>query len=109
MKSKNTLCGLAMAVVLQLGMLAASAQTYEYLYSGSETKITLNPGTYVVTAYGAPGGFGLGEKEDYVGGPGVGAEMSAEFNFSTSTNLTLLVGGGGFTSTSFSTVASRPT
>ena len=41
MKSKNTLCGLAMAVVLQFGMLAGSAQTYEYLYSGSETKITL--------------------------------------------------------------------
>jgi hypothetical protein len=93
-------------VVLQLGMLAASAQTNIYLYSGSETNITLNPGTYVITAYGAPGGFGLGEKEDYVGGPGAGAEMSAELKFSTSTTLTFLVGGGGFTSTSFSMVAS---
>jgi hypothetical protein len=89
-----------MAVVLQLGVLAGSAQTNIYLYSESETNITLNPGTYIITAYDVPGAAGSG---------GNGAEMSAEFNFSTSTNLTLLVGGGGFTSTSFSTVASRPT
>ena len=56
MKSKNTLCGLALAVVLQLGMLAGSAQTNIYLFSGSETNITLPPGTYIITAYGAPGG-----------------------------------------------------
>ncbi len=31
-----------MAVVLQLGLLAGSAQTNKYLYSGSETNITLN-------------------------------------------------------------------
>jgi hypothetical protein len=91
MKSKNALCGLSMAVVLHLGVLAGSAQTNIYLFSGSETNITLNPGTYIITAYGAPGG----------GRPSgtlrwrLGAEMSAEFNFSTSTNLTLLVGGGG--------------
>ena len=103
MKSKYILCGIAMAVVLQLGMLAASAQTNIYLYTGSETNITLPPGTYIITAYGAPG-----DGYENAGG-GYGAEMSAEFNFSTSTNLTLLVGGGGFTSTSFSTVASRPT
>jgi Glycine rich protein len=104
MKTKNVLRGLAMAVVLQLGILAGSAQTNLYLFSGpngytwSKTNITLPPGTYIITAYGALGGGG-----------GLGAEMSAEFNFSTSTNLTLLVGGGGFTSTSFSMVASRPT
>ncbi len=88
MKSKNVLCGLAIAVVLQLGMLPGSAQTNIYLFSGSETNITLPPGTYIITAYGAPGGHA---------GPdgGGGAEMSAEFNFSTSTNLTLLVGRGG--------------
>jgi streptogramin lyase len=86
MKSKYILCGIAMAVVLQLGMLAASAQTNIYLYSGSETNITLNPGTYIITAYGAPGGSGPS-------GITGGASMSAEFNFSTSTNLTLLVGG----------------
>src|SRR5208282_2897683 len=85
MNSKNTLCGLAMAVALQLGMLAGSAQTNIYLFSGSETNITLPPGTYIITAYGGRGGFGGGG----------GAEMSAEFNFSTSTNLTLFVGRGG--------------
>ena len=61
-----------------------------YLFSGSETIITLNPGTYIITTYGAQGGDGY----DGLFG-GVGAEMSAEFNFSTPTNLTLLVGGGG--------------
>jgi hypothetical protein len=44
MKSKNVLCGLAMAVVLQLGVLAVSAQTNIYLYGGSLTNITLKPG-----------------------------------------------------------------
>jgi hypothetical protein len=87
MKSKNALCGLAMAVVLQMGMLAGSAQTNKYLFSGSKTNITLPPGTYIITAYGAPGGGG------YFGG--LGAEMSGEFTFSTSTTLTLLVGEGG--------------
>ncbi|MGA2544607.1 MAG: hypothetical protein ABSG78_23905 [Verrucomicrobiota bacterium] len=87
MKSKNALCGLSMAVFLQLGVLAGSAQTNIYLFSGSETNITLNPGTYIITAYGAPGGGG------YYGG--FGAEMSGEFTFSTSTYLTLLVGEGG--------------
>ena len=90
MKSKNVVCGLAMAVVLQLGMLAGSAQTNIYFYSGSETNITLPPGTYIITAYGAEGG----EYENARIG-GFGAEMSAEFNFSTPTNLTLLVGGVG--------------
>ena len=61
-----------------------------YLFSGSETIIILNPGTYIITAYGAPGGNGY---NSYFGG--VGAEMSAEFTFSMPTPLTLLVGGGG--------------
>ena len=89
-KGKISLCGLAVVVALQLGMLAGFAQTNIYLFSGSETNITLPPGTYIITAYGAPGGgniAGLWRRP--------GAEMSAEFNFSTSTNLTLLVGGGG--------------
>ena len=55
LKSKSALCGLAFAVALQLGMLAGSAQTNKYLFSGSETNITLPPGTYIITAYGAPG------------------------------------------------------
>ena len=49
MKSINTFCGLAMAVVLQLGVLAGSAQTNIYVFSGSETNITLNPGIYIIT------------------------------------------------------------
>ena len=90
MKTKNILCGLAIAVVLQLGVLAGSAQTNIYLYSGSETNITLSPGTYIITAYGAGGGGDGGGFNS-----GGGAEMIGEFHFSTSTNLTLLVGGGG--------------
>ena len=90
MKSKKALCGLSIAVVLQVGVPAGSAQTNKYLFSGSKTNITLNPGNYIITAYGAPGG----NEEGY--GDGLGAEMSAEFNFSASTTLTLLVGGAGF-------------
>jgi hypothetical protein len=95
MNSKNVLCGLAIAVVLQLGMLAGSAQTNIYLYSGSETNITLPPGTYIITAYGAVGGSDP-NTGTYAGAyGGAGALMSAEFNFPASTNLTLLVGGAG--------------
>jgi hypothetical protein len=87
----RTRCALSLAVVLQLSVLAGSAQTNIYLYSGSLTNITLNVGTYIITAYGASGGPAGG----YFGPGGRGAEMSAEFNFPTSTSLTLLVGGGG--------------
>jgi hypothetical protein len=41
-------------------MLAGSAQTGQYLFTGSETTIALNPGTYDITAYGAQGGNGYG-------------------------------------------------
>lgn len=84
-----------MAVVLQLGVLAGSAQTNKYLYSGSEANITLPPGTYIITAYGAAGAYPCNFFAALGGYGGLGAEMSAEFNFSTSTTLTLLVGGGG--------------
>jgi hypothetical protein len=91
MKSKNALCGVSLAVALQLGVLAGSAQTPIYLFSGSETNITLGPGLYAITAYGAQGGgnglFG------YSGG--LGTEMGGEFDFSAPTILTLLVGGSG--------------
>jgi hypothetical protein len=93
MKTKNALRGLAMAVVLQMGMLAGSAQTNIYPYTGYETNITLAAGAYIISAYGAVGGPGYFGPGNGVGG--VGAEMSAEFYFPTSTNLTLLVGGGG--------------
>ncbi len=95
MKSKNILCGLSVAVVLHFCALAGSAQTNIYLFSGSETSITLNPGTYIITAYGAPGPYPSLIYADEGGCGGSGAEMSAEFNFSSPTTLTLLVGGGG--------------
>src|SRR5580704_13624237 len=76
------------AAILLLGTLAGSAQTGTYLYTGSETTITLNPGTYNITAYGAQGGGGV-----YSGG--LGAEMEGEFDFTAATTLTLLVGGAG--------------
>ena len=90
MKSKNALCGLAIVLALHFGVLAGSAQTNKYLFTGSETNITLNPGAYIISAYGAPGG-GPGPKSY----GGLGAEMSAEFTFSKSTALTFLVGGAG--------------
>jgi hypothetical protein len=36
MKPKNFLCGLSMAVFVQLGMLAGSAQSYIYTYTGND-------------------------------------------------------------------------
>src|SRR5271170_1340219 len=46
MKSKNILCGLAMAVVLHFGVLAGSAQTYEYTYTGNDfTSVSNAPPT----------------------------------------------------------------
>ena len=79
----------AVAVVLQFGVLAGSAQPGIYLFSGSETTITLNPGTYDITAYGAQGGGGFNSSG------GLGAEMEGQFSFATVTTLTLLVGGDG--------------
>jgi hypothetical protein len=42
MKSKNALCGLSMAVVLHLGVLAGSAQTYIYTYTGNDFTSVFN-------------------------------------------------------------------
>src|ERR1035441_4845075 len=58
------------AVFLQFGVLAGYAQTGQYLFTGSETTITLNPGLYYITAYGAQGGTG----------GGLGAEMEAQLH-----------------------------
>ena len=103
MKSKNMLCGVGVAVVLQWGVLAGSAQadTYRYsgtsMFSGSERNITLTAGTYIITAYGASGGVAVDPNGGESGSGGLGAEMSAEFNFSSPTTLILLVGeAGGF-------------
>ncbi|HUA37124.1 MAG TPA: hypothetical protein VMA35_01855 [Candidatus Sulfopaludibacter sp.] len=74
-------------------MLTSSGQTGIYLFTGAIRSITLNPGTYDITAYGAQGGsaniFGVG---------GLGAEMEGEINFGTAVNLTILVGGKGIDS-----------
>jgi hypothetical protein len=55
MKSNKTLCGISIAVALQLGVLASNAQTNIYLYTRYETNITLAAGTYNIAAYGAQG------------------------------------------------------
>lgn len=92
---RHLFCATGVVVVTLLGVLATSAQTGDYFYGGSETTISLNPGLYDITVYGAQGGFaptlpGLGG-----GVGGLGAEMEGEFNFRTAVNLTLLVGGVG--------------
>jgi hypothetical protein len=77
------------ASILLFGVLAGSGQTNTYLFTGSQTNITLTPGIYKITAYGAQGGT-------CPSGPGgLGAELEAEVSFSGLTTLTLLVGGGG--------------
>ena len=82
----------AVALVLQVGVLAGFAQTGIYLFTGSITTITLNPGTYDITAYGAQGGSGSAPVFGLNQG-GLGAEMEGQFNFTASATLTLLVGG----------------
>jgi hypothetical protein len=79
------------AVTLLSASLASYAQVGTYLFTGSESTVTLNPGIYNITAYGAQGcgsltGGGVG---------GLGAQMSAQFYFPGVTTITLLVGGGG--------------
>src|SRR6266478_5235062 len=80
------------APLLLFAVLASSAQTHTYLFTGSKTNITLNSGLYQITVYGRKGSYG-GISSDSVGG--LGAEMRAEFSFSGLTTLTLLVGGAG--------------
>lgn len=84
----NAVCMVAAAVLL--GTLTGTAQTYEYVFTGVETNITLNPGDYEITAYGAAGGTN-GDSDS----GGLGAQMEAGFHFTSVTTLTLLVGGAG--------------
>jgi hypothetical protein len=84
----HLLAALASTVVLQFGVLPGFSQSY--LFTGAETIITLNPGTYDITAFGAQGGP---SPAGYCGG--LGAEMEAEYSFTTATTLTILVGGAG--------------
>jgi len=68
-----------------------SASSNIILFTGSEKTTSLGPGTYDITAYGADGGYStiLGHSG------GLGAEMEAQFNFTSSMTLTLMVGGAG--------------
>jgi hypothetical protein len=99
MKMKSVICAMshslkmvsAFALVLQLGLLAGSAQTNIYFYTGSETNISLPRGTYDITAYGAQGGNAYHGN----GGGGLGAEMEGQFYFTERKTLTILVGGAG--------------
>jgi hypothetical protein len=89
---KNLTLVFTIALVLQFGMLAVSAQTREYQFTGSKKTIILNPGTYDITAYGAQGGhFYYGN----IGTGGLGARVEAQFYFSNTVTLTILVGGAG--------------
>jgi len=79
-------------IFLLLGVLSDFAQSGIYLFTGSEETITLNPGTYDITAYGAQG---AAASQANWGVGGLGAEMSGRFSFPGLTTLTLLVGGTG--------------
>jgi len=85
-------CGVVypVAIILHFGVLAGHAQTGDFLFTGSEMTITLNPGTYDITAYGAQGGIG-----EFGSVGGLGAQMQGAFSFKVATTLTLLVGGVG--------------
>ncbi len=61
------------AIVITGLSIACHAQTGDYLYNGSEQTITLNPGIYEITAFGAQGGLSA----DGVEQGGLGAEMTA--------------------------------
>jgi len=90
MKTKTIFYGILIAVTLLLGVLVCSAQTNTYGTTYSKINITLNQGTYIITAYGASGGFSANG-----GVGGLGAEMQGEFNIAGGTTLTLLVGSAG--------------
>jgi hypothetical protein len=86
-KCHSSIAICAPVAALFFGSLMVSAQTGDYLYSGTEQTITLGPGTYDIMAYGAQGGIG-----QFGATGGLGAQMGGQFNFSSSTILTLLVG-----------------
>lgn len=85
-----TLRSVVTSAVLHLGIATGFAQTTVYLYTGSETTITLNPGTYNILAYSAQGGTAAGS------GGARAAEIGGTFSFLAPTTLTLLVGSMGW-------------
>jgi hypothetical protein len=80
-------------VILQFWGLGCFAQTTRYLFIGAQTNVTLAPGLYDITVYGAQGGDYPGMYASASGG--LGAEMEGEFDFTAATTLSLLVGGAG--------------
>ena len=75
----------------------ATSGEYEHLnrgefdYSGSVTSISLSPGTYMLEAWGAQGGYGM--NETYRGG--YGGYSSGYITLDTNTTLYIAVGGQG--------------
>lgn len=109
----SMVCTVAATLLAEVS--TSSGQTGDYFYSGTTKQtITLGPGNYDITAYGASGGGASGFSEVYGGtyssAGGLGAEMEGEFNFSATVTLTLLVGGqggygyGGFTNGNYTYV-----
>jgi len=73
------------------------AMAHTYTYTGRETNITVSPGTYEITAFGAQGGnLVVGNGAGDVAG-GLGAEIGGQFTFTNPTSLTILVGSHGGT------------
>ena len=73
---KTKLYSLFIALALMAGIHSVLAQSNRYLFTGTMTNITLSPGTYVITAYGAQGGTAFYEVYP-CGSGGKGAKMEA--------------------------------
>jgi hypothetical protein len=72
---------------------AAHGATTVYAYSGSTITVTLDPGEYLLHAYGAEGGADIFSSTR----GGAGAQVGGRIQLASATTLTLLVGGEGGT------------
>ena len=72
-----------MAATLLLGTISSPAQSTLYLFTGTKTNVTLNPGVYKIAVYGAQGGAYLWYPPEQLYG-WLGAKIAGEFYF---TNL----------------------
>jgi hypothetical protein len=88
---KHWLCGLFAVLFTLLIARTVSDGTNTIGYSGGPKNDTLGPGTYDITGYGAAGGYSTFNSHS----GGIGAEMEAQFNFTSPTAPTLMVGGSG--------------
>ena len=87
MKTNRTLAGWLMLLAfssLNLHPSTGSAQTNQYLFTGSETNITLPPGTYT----SPPTALKAATATTVRRSGGLGAEMGGEFNSAGVTSLT---------------------